>query len=573
MKSYSSNSGYTGDSRSSRSCRSGFRALVRLAGLLPALGCQGEFLHPAGPNDDSPTELPDGPGGTHGGGGGTDKDCEPRLPARLVLLSDFQHVTTLRALLGTQVIADELAPKQQLKPFAQKGLVVNTSVVHTRMGWAEQAVAALQANPAEVTGCTTIDAACAERFLREFLPRAFRRPVEEDEVSELLAVYTLGAEQNPLNGLKRALEAALSSPSFMYRRELGVEDEQGTLSLDAYELASVLSFALTDGPPDRELFESAQSGALTSDEEMVKQVRRLLAIPSVQASLTSTLLSSWGLGNLFGVAKDRGLFPEFTSSMQDSMYHETELMVKDVLWDRQAPVNELLSTRKSFVNGELANLYGVERPDGDASAFHPVTLPKERAGILTQAGVMAMLARSDTTSVVARGLFVRGLLCMTKVPAPGADVEGEIMALLAQDMTEQERAEVRARTPTCAGCHAGIDPFGLLLESYDPLGRYRTTLAGKPIESSATVPGDASYAGYHENAAEFLRRVAKGEEFTSCATTRLISYATQDDDLKPIDCQVQGALAESDRSSLAMPELVLRALTSPALRIRKKETL
>ncbi len=549
----------------------GLSALLRMALVLPALGCQGEFLNPAGPNRDDPTAI-GGPGGATGGGADGQGTCAPRLPARVVLLSDFQHVTALRALFGSEAVADD-APRQQLKPFAQKGIVVNTSVVHTRMGWAENAVAALRKDPSAVTGCTTIDAACADTFLRKFLPRAFRRPVDEEEVSELLAVYTLGAEQNPLNGIIRAVEAGLSAPSFMYRRELGTPDEQGTLILDPYELASVISFALTDGPPDEALFAAAESGKLTSTKEIEAQVKRLIATPSAQESLTSTLLSAWGLGNIFGAAKDPVLFPEFTPQLQGSMYRETELLVHDVLWDREAPVNELLSTRQSFVNGSLADLYGVPKPAGDSSEFSAVTLPEERAGILTQASVMAMLARSDTTSVVARGLFVRGLLCMSKVGAPPDNLEDEITSLLAEDMTERERAEVRAKTPSCAGCHAGIDPFGLLLESYDSLGRHRTTLAGEPIDSSVEVPGAASYAGRHEDAAAFLEQVAMGDEFAACATTRLLSYATQDDALRPNDCQVEGALSASDLKTLTMPELVLRALTSPALRTRKKESL
>lgn len=496
--------------------------------------------------------------------------CAPHLPARLLLLSDYQHANALRAVMGTDAISTDDAPNRALKPFLDKGLVVSTSLYHTRSTWAERAVAALKSDPLKATGCTRIDATCAEQYLRKRVPRAFRRPVSDEEIADLMAVYTVGAQTSPANGLARALEAALASPSFMFRRELGTREDDH-LTLDAHELASTLSFALSDSPPDDALWKAAETGTLLKPEELTAQVTRLLQTPAVQEALTGTLLSAWGLGNLFGAVKDPTLFPEFTPQMQASMYHETELLVGNVLWKRKAPLNELMSTRESFVDRALAQLYGVSARPAE-NEFVPVTLPEERSGLLTQASVMSMLARSDTTSVVARGLFVRGLLCMSKVGAPPEDLASEITALLAEDMTERERAEVRAATPKCMGCHAGIDPFGLLLENYDPLGRYRTELKGEPIDSTVNVPGTASYAGRHEDAISLLDSVAMGDEFTACVATRMLGYATRDDAISPRDCQVKEALTGSDPSALTITEVVQRAFTSKGLRLRTEES-
>jgi hypothetical protein len=542
------------------------RNLIRAGALLICGGCQGAIEQPLGPNrldwpgGESTDSVSEGP-------------CEPRLPARLLLLSDYQHVSALRAVMGADAIAVDDAPNRALKPFGQKGLVVSTSLFHTRSAWAEQAVVALKNDPLKATGCSTVDAACAERFLRKRVPRAFRRPVSDEEISDLMEVYAVGAQTSAVNGLARALEAALASPSFMFRRELGADEETedgSQLTLDAYELASALSFALSDSPPDDDLWQAAETGALLKADELTRQITRLLLTPAVQEGLTSTLLSAWGLGNIFGSVKDPALFPEFTPQMQASMYHETELLVGDVLWQRKAPLNELMSTRESFVDRDLAQLYGLaSKPAVDE--FVSVMLPEQRAGLLTQASVMSMLARSDTTSVVARGIFVRGMLCMSKVGAPPENLSGDITALLAEDMTERERAEVRANNPKCAACHAGIDPFGLLLENYDPLGRYRTTLAGKPIDSAVDVPGSTGYAGHHEDAISLLDSVAMGDEFTTCVATRLLGYATRDDALTPRDCQIKEALEGSEVSALTITEVVQRALSSKALRARRHE--
>jgi hypothetical protein len=305
------------------------------------------------------------------------------------------------------------------------------------------------------------------------------------------------------------------------------------------------------------------------DAEVARQVDRLLQKTEVRASLRSTLMSSWGIANLFGTVKDPKLFPEYNPQLQGSMFRETELFVDDVIWTRSAPVGELLTARTSFVNKSLATLYGVPYT-GSGDAFAPVTLPKERSGLLTQASVLSTLARTDTTSVVARGIFVRAMLCLSKLPEPPASLAGEIQDLLKADMTERQRADVRAKNATCAGCHVGIDPFGLLLESYDPLGKYRTTLKGMPIDPSADVMA-GSLSGNFKDALGFLEAAAQAPDFVQCVGTRLLSYATQDEGLKAASCQVQGLFEKLPVEEATMPQLVKAITASRALRLRVKE--
>ncbi|HEX6245313.1 MAG TPA: DUF1592 domain-containing protein, partial [Polyangiales bacterium] len=457
--------------------------------------------------------------------------CNPRLPARLNLLSDYQHLNSLRALLGATAVSQTDAAENtaQTKPFMSKGVVVNTSLVHQRASWAETASATLDTRFKEVTGCDAArtDDACAQRFFASFGARAFRRPLATDEVTDVMTVYNTAKVTSFTHGVKRGLEAMLSAPSFMYRRELGSAGPDGTLSLTPHELASTISYFLNDQPPDAELTKAADSGALAESAELERQVTRLMTKAEVKESLRSTLISAWGLSNLFGTVKDPKLFPEYNPLLQASMFRETELFVQDVLWDKGAPVRELLTSRTTFVNKSVAALYGVPYT-GSGEAFVPVTLPPERSGLLTQPSVMATLARTDTTSVVARGLFVRGMLCLPKLPGPPESLSTRIQDLLKADMTESERAGVRAMDATCAGCHVGIDPFGLLLEAYDPLGKYRTMLKGKPIETSSEVSA-GSLKGTFKDAIAFLNAAAESDEFTSCVGTRLLGYATQDD--------------------------------------------
>lgn len=520
-----------------------------------------------------------GPGGTPGsaqpgaGGAAAGGPCLPRVPGRLTLLSDYQHLNTLRALLGETAVdpVDAAENTAQTKPFTQKGVVVNTSLVHQRQTWAQFAGQALTTRFAEVTQCDAAktDDACAQRFLKSFAARAYRRPIEADEVTDMMAVYNVAKTSGFSVGIKRAVEAVLSAPSFMYRRELGKPNSEGSLTLTPHELASELSYLLTDQPPDADLTRVADNGTL-DDAEVGRQVDRLLQKPEVRTSLRSTLISAWGVANLFGTVKDPKLFPEYNPQLQGSMFRETEMFVDDVMWTRSAPLRELLTARTSFVNKPLAALYGVPYT-GSGDAFVPVTLPKERAGLLTQASVMSALSRTDTTSVVARGIFVRALMCLSKLPEPPATLAGRIQDLLKADMTERQRAEVRAKDGTCAGCHAGIDPFGLLLESYDPLGKYRTTLKGAPIDPSAEVMASTALSGQYKDALAFLTKAAEAPEFVQCVGTRLLSYAIQDEGLQAASCQVQGLFEKLPTSDVTMPQLVKAITASPALRLRTKE--
>jgi hypothetical protein len=266
------------------------------------------------------------------------------------------------------------------------------------------------------------------------------------------------------------------------------------------------------------------------------------------------------------------MFPEYDARLQAAMFHETELFLDETLWERGADVTELLTSRETFVNEPLAKVYGVEHT-GAAEEFSRVTLPEgQRAGLLTQASVLATLSRTDNTSVVARGLFVRGaLLCLPKLASPPEELAQAVADLLKADMTERERAEARAMNSTCGVCHRGIDPFGLTLENYDPLGRYRDTLDGEPIDSVIEMNGLLGLYESYPNAVEFIGVMAQREEFAACLTRHLVTYSTDDEELRPDDCQVEGVINALPVGERTLPAIVKAIATSRALAERTEE--
>ena len=516
----------------------------------------------------------DGMGTSNGPGemSGTVLECTPgRLPRRAVWLSELQFARAITQLLGPAALDAEQVPDAALKPLSQNGVGVNLSLLRKRLEQAGRASASLEGRVAEVTGCAANDDTCARAFIAALAAKAFRRPVLEAELADLNAVYDAGRETDLEMGVRLVVEAVIASSSFNYRTELGTGAGAGApVELTPHELASMLSFWLTDSPPDSSLAGAADSGALSDAAELARQVDRLLAAPEARDSLTHTLMSAWKLGNLFAASKDPALFPEYGPLLQSDMFEETRLFLDRTLWGT-GNLGEVLTSRTSFVNGALAGLYGVPFSGGDPSELVEVELPAtERAGLLTQASLLSALARADDTSVVARGLFVRAsLLCLPGPPPKPEALLAQPQLFVMADLDERESAEFRAATSPCSGCHESMDPFGLLFESYDAIGRYRRELEGAPIDPNVSLDG-AGFPGTFQGVVDFVDTAAESPDFSACVARQLAVYATGDEGLRATDCEF-GALRELPPSETSLQQIIAGLASSALLRTRAGE--
>lgn len=400
--------------------------------------------------------------------------------------------------------------------------------------------------------------------LDDFLLRAFRRPPFDDEVA---AFASLHEDATARWGAQRADEmlitAVLQSPQFLYRLELTNEFAPNQLLQNSsYEMASRLSYMLWATMPDEELFAAAARDELTTVEQVEQHARRMLADPRA-ADMVSHFYRQWlHLDSLRTVVKDASVFEEVTQPLGQDWLASIDAFVRDV--HDGGTLRDLMTSPTVYVTPELAALYDVDAPD----ALEPMQLP-QRAGLLTQPALLALLAYPNQSSPVHRGIFVREKLLCQPIPAPPDDA-----AIEAPDpdpnATTREKFAQHTADAACAGCHALIDPIGFGFEAYDGVGRYRTVEHGLPVDASGALhsSGDPSADGPFDGALQLVERLAESSTLQRCVADQWTAFAlgrpaSGADLCSTVD--IRERFAQSDGS---FEELLVAIATSDAMRYR-----
>lgn len=560
-------------------------AIVRVSGVAAVLAMLGPGCY-GGRHGDAAGEGADGtasgPGSEGDAGSGDDDgdgggepfggDCEA-LPRATQRLSARHYGNAVRDLLRLEEPPRFTSGGEQLEAFLPKGSPsINTLMAVELQQLAETAATQATEDLAGLVGCDPAsdpavdEEACAEAFVGSFGARAFRRPLSPEEVTGLMGVYLTGREEDGTfrGGIELVVQAVLQSPSFLYQVETGELGDDGYFVLNDYELAAALGFFLLDSVPDDELWAAAERGDLSDPEGVRAEVDRLLQDPRARQNVAAMLTRWLGTHEIESVQRDD---PAFTDTLRTSMREETERFVHDVLWARDGTLHELFTSSETFVDPELAALYGVDHPGGDEMVA--VALPaEERAGVLTHASVLAARAHADESSIVHRGLLVaRDLLCVQYgAPPPGATDPSA-----SQGDTEREKATFRMSTAPCNACHSSFEPFGVLLENYDAIGRFRTETADAPVESAWDVQSPAGLAGSYERFVDFAETLAGSEELYECTAARVTGYAIghalEGDERCHEDLMAEALIqAEGD-----LVELVRIIATSDSFRYRQGE--
>ena len=366
---------------------------------------------------------------------------------------------------------------------------------------------------------------CAKQIVSSLGRRAYRRPLNATETASLLKFYRMGAQDASGNfeaGVQLAIKAMLVSPNFLFRLER--DDPQKTTGkirdLTDLELASRLSFFLWSSVPDDTLLTVAEKGQLKEPEVMQAQIKRMLA-DSKSNALVANFAGQWlQLRNLELVKPDPEKFAEFDSELRRSARRETELFFESIVKEDRS-VLDFIDGKYTFVNERLARHYGIEGVKG--KQFRRVPLDgTQRSGVLTQVSVLTVSSYPTRTSPVIRGKWILENLMGAPPPPPPPNVPELKADGVGQEMSLRERMEQHRANPSCAACHARMDPLGFALENYDAIGRWRTVEGKFPIDASGKLASGATF----QNAAE-LKTVllTQKEEFVQCLTEKLLTYS------------------------------------------------
>jgi len=361
--------------------------------------------------------------------------------------------------------------------------------------------------------------------LYDFASRACRRPLAAADRADLLSFYHEARERYALDhegAIRESIVLVLTSPKFSYRADL-VELSGGIQPLSDFDLASRLSYFLWSSMPDQELLRHAAAGDLRKPEVIKTQARRMLQDPRVRA-LAVEFGGNWldfrdfkQIGTV-----DRERFPTFTDGLREAMFEEPVRFLLDVFRNNRS-ILDFLYARDTFVNPELARHYGMP-PAGDNWVRVAGADRYGRGGLLPMAAFLTKNAPGLRTSPVKRGYWVARNLLGEQIPPP-PPVVPELPADEAKmDLPLRQMLEKHRENPSCAGCHARFDSFGLAFERFNPVGGRRSSdLGGRAVDARATFPGGVEGDGL-EGIRQYIRDRRQGD-FVRGFTGKLLAYA------------------------------------------------
>ncbi|WP_437517999.1 DUF1592 domain-containing protein [Sorangium sp. So ce1099] len=473
-----------------------------------------------------------------------------------------EYNNTVAHLLGTS-----LRPADGFPAFGAKGFDANASALSSLsqvlvQGYYDaakklaedafssdaQRAAILVCDPAE-----SADAGCARDIIERFGLRAFRRPLEEAEVERYVAQYThalTALEMSPVQAVQHVVRTLLTSPSFLLRVEIGPDSKRAPGALNGHEIASRLSYLLWSSLPDEALFDAAARDELATEDELRSQVDRMLADPKSAAFLQNFFGQWLGTRTLPSHDADTSLFPVWNDDLKGAILEQANAYFGEFMTGGR-PWSEFL-TAPHPESPLLAPLYAND-PEGG------------RGGFLTLPAFLTLSSRADRTSPTSRAKTILvQLFCVPMAPPANVDIP-ELGAASGDGVpidNVRKQLEKHRESPDCASCHDVLDPIGLSLENFDPIGAYRTEYPnGDAIDASGTYDGTE-----FQDISGLLPELQRAAESGACPSEQLFAYALRRTPTSEDRRALEEITARWDGGTIAV--LVKEVVTSEAFRLR-----
>ncbi len=376
-------------------------------------------------------------------------------------------------------------------------------------------------------------------IMARWLRKIYRRPPTEAEIEALaqLALSEEAAGTSWEGAMQFALQAALCSPKFLFRVELDDQPQSKEIrEIDQFALANRLSYFLWSTMPDDRLFELAEKGELR--DRLSEEVKRMLQDDRANSLVDQFAMQWLQLQRLDQIQPDKEMFPEFTPELRQAMKEETRQLFLHIIREDRS-ILELIDAPYTFLNERLAKFYGIQDTQGNderiknepkgepiqGKEFRLVNLPAGsiRGGLLTQASVLTVTSNPTRTSPVKRGRWVLEQILGAPPPPPPPDVPelpADPQAKASGSL--RQRLEIHRADPTCANCHAKMDPIGFALENYDAVGRFRTRDGEFDIDASGELPDGSKFGNFND-----LKQILKGrsQDVARCLAEKMLIFA------------------------------------------------
>lgn len=457
-------------------------------------------------------------------------------PLRVRLMSAAQYSNTLEHVFGKDVSDSVLPP---LPPFTRTdGLLASgaafVGVTSDQAQQIQQAAAFVAEKVVDAThrdyllSCQPVsakeaDSTCAAQVLKEIGRLLYRRPLQETKVSHLLDVAAAGANdaEDFYVGLAIAIETLMIGPEAIFIIDVAEPDPRnpGEERLDAFSIASRLSFFLWNSSPDDALLRAAESGALQTAAGLAKSVDRMLASARIEDGVRAFFDDMMGFDEFGSLAKDPVVYPMVTGATLADAKEQTLRTMVDHLLTKELDYRDLFTSRDTFMSMRLAAVYNTPTNNG----WVPYQFPQDslRSGLLTQMSFLAAHSHAVRSSPTLRGQALRELFLCQEVPDPPPNVDFSLLEDAGDLDTARERLDIHNTNPSCAGCHLITDPIGLALENFDGAGRYRETENGAVLDTTGEL--DGAEFGDATGLAQAMRNHPK---LPYCLVNRLYAFAT-----------------------------------------------
>jgi hypothetical protein len=494
--------------------------------------------------------------------------CRPEMqthvgPTPLRRISSLEYRNAVRDLFGetTDLTAASGFPSDEKVGSFIANIKTTLSPTNNEgyMSAAEAVSSRFVARFASASGCAASDAACAERYLLGVARRAFHGTLDTEASNALKTLHTNVRQMLDANGAVEAVvRSILLSPRFLFMIEAGTAGADAA-ALTPQEVAGRLAAFIWRSVPDQALLDAADSGGLATSAQIMQRAEMMLADPRGLAMLDDFVLQWLQIADILRISRDDAAF---TPALRDAMAREITLVFENAVANGATSFSQLLTSNMSYINRDLATLYGASAP---ATDFASAALPDNRRGILTRAAFLAVNAHPQKPSQVLRGKAVREQLLCDRIPAPPPGVERNIP--VGSNQTTQEAVDAHTSVAECAGCHKWLDPIGYAFNAYDNIGRYRETENGKTVNIQGELfkgplsPVTGTFSGPHE----LQQLLASTEYVQQCFAVQVSRFALGRDEAAADACSLKSAWdAFSSGGQFGIRALVVAAAGSYA---------